>query len=492
MKIPLGAAIAASGARVIAPDALPIVARFSTDTRTLVPGDLYVALRGASFDGHAFVGEALACGASGIVVDDERAVPAGVGALVVAETTAAYLAFASVARSQLNARVVAITGSAGKTTTKHVLAGLLERVQSGHVVATHANENNEIGVAKLFLGAPEETAYVVVEFGARHFGEIAQLALAARPDVAVLTNIGDAHLEIFGSRERLRETKYGIFATGARAVLPALSSERGFAVDDAMHADVAAASHDAREGRPRLYFFSGDAADARIANTAHLSETTVVLEGRDRLVISADDRNDTGTDGRGFETRVAVEGTHNLRNVAAAAAAAVALGIEPAKIAAALRDADLPAGRYERMTFGTFAIVYDAYNASMDGTLATLASFEAEPAARRIVVLGSMAELGADAPAMHARVGGSVRADRIAYLLVGGDFASDLARGARTAGFPGDRIVAFGSNAEAVTWLDAHSRDDDCILLKASRRYRFEEIVDGLRASHANDDARHA
>ena len=103
-----------------------------------------------------------------------------------------------------------------------------------------------------------------------------------------------------------------------------------------------------------------------------------------------------------------------------------------------------------------------------------------------------MAELGADAPAMHARVGGSVRADRIAYLLVGGDFASDLARGARTAGFPGDRIVAFGSNAEAVTWLDAHSRDDDCILLKASRRYRFEEIVDGLRASHANDDARHA
>ena len=491
MKIPLGAAISASGARVLASDALPSAARFSTDSRTLVAGDFYVALRGASFDGHAFVREALACGASGIVVDDERAIPDGVAALVVSDTTAAYLAFAGVARSQLHARVVAITGSAGKTTTKHVLAGVLERVQSGHVVATHANENNEIGVAKLFLGAPEETAYVVVEFGARHFGEIAPLARAARPDIAVLTNIGDAHLEIFGSRERLRETKYGIFATGAHAVLPALPSERGFAVGDAMHADVAAASHDVREGRPRFYFFSGAVDDARIANAVHPSETTVVLEGRDRLVIHADGRDDTGAIGRGFETHVTVEGTHNLRNVAAAAAAAVALGIEPAKIAAALREADLPAGRYERITLGELAIVYDAYNASMAGTLATLASFEAESAARRIVVFGSMAELGADAPAMHARVGGSIRADRIAYLLVGGEFASDLERGARAAGFSGDRIVAFGSNAEAVTWLDTNVRDGDCVLLKASRRYKFEEIVDGLRASHANDKKRH-
>lgn len=479
MKISLDAAIAASGARVLVRGALPIAARFSTDTRTLVSGDLYVALRGTSFDGHAFVAEALACGASGIVVDDAHAVPGGVGALVVDDTTAAYLAFAGVARSQSHARVVAITGSAGKTTTKHVLAGLLERVQSGHVTATHANENNEIGVAKLFLGAPEETAYVVVEFGARHFGEIAPLARAARPDLAVLTNIGDAHLEIFGSRERLRETKYGIFATGARAVVPARPSERGVTGDDVSRDDVA-----------RIYFFAGDAADARLAQPLHGRDTTVVLEGRERLVILSGERADT--DAASFETRVTVEGNHNLRNVAAAAAAAVGLGIDPASIATALRDADLPAGRYERVALGTLAIVYDAYNASMEGTLATLASFEAEDAARRIVVLGSMAELGVDASEMHARVGGAIASERIAYLLVGGDFAGDLAHGARAAGYPEDRIVAVASNSEAVTWLDANARAGDCILLKASRRYRFEEIVDGLRASRANDDARHA
>ena len=491
MKISIAAAVAASGARVLESDALPLAARFSTDTRTLVRGDLYVALRGETFDGHAFVGEALACGASGVVVDDAHAVPAGVGALVVTDTTAAYLAFAGVARLQMNARVVAITGSAGKTTTKHVLAGLLERIRPGRVVATHANENNEIGVAKLFLGAPEETAYVVVEFGARHFGEIAPLARAARPDVAVLTNIGDAHLEIFGSRERLRETKYGIFATGARAVLPALRSDRGFTGDDSQHDDVEAASSDAGAGRPRTYFFATDGADPVLAGAAHGKETTVVLQGRDRLVVYEGDRpNEAG--GRTFETRVAVAGLHNLRNVAAAAAAAIALGIAPEHIAEALRDADLPAGRYERITLGTLAIVYDAYNASMDGMLATLASFEAEPATRRIVVLGSMAELGVEAPAMHARVGAAVARAEIAYVLVGGDFARDLASGARAAGFPEDRIVAFASNAEVVTWLERHARDDDRILLKASRRYRFEEIVDGLRASRANDDARHA
>jgi UDP-N-acetylmuramoyl-tripeptide--D-alanyl-D-alanine ligase len=491
VKITLAAAVAASGARVLRFGALPIAAPFSTDTRTLVPGDVYVALRGAAFDGHAFVDEALACGASGVVVDDAHAVPPDIGALVVTNTTAAYLAFAGVARLQMKARVVAITGSAGKTTTKHVLAGLLEAVQPGRVVATHANENNEIGVAKLFLGAPEETAYVVVEFGARHFGEIAPLARAARPDVAVLTNIGDAHLEMFGSRERLRETKYGIFATGARAVLPALRSDRGFTDDDSPRDDVGAASSDARAGRPRTYFFATDVADPEIANTAHLAETTVVLEGRDRLVVYASD-GANGADGTSFETRVAVAGDHNLRNVAAAAAAAVSLGIAPARIAEALRDADLPAGRYERITLGTLAVVYDAYNASMGGMLATLASFEAEPATRRIVVLGSMAELGVEAPAMHARVGAAVASAKIAYVLVGGDFASDLARGARAAGFPGDRIVVFTSNVEAVTWLDAHARDGDRILLKASRRYRFEEIVDGLRASRTNDDVRHA
>ena len=188
------------------------------------PGDAFVALRGERFDGHAYVARALAAGARLVVVDDAGAVPAGVPALLVDDTTRAYLAFGACARAMSSARVVAITGSAGKTTTKAFLAQVLERAQPGRVIATPANENNEIGVAKLLLAVPADAAYVVVEFGARRYGEIEPLARAAAPDVAILTNVGDAHLEIFGSQERLAHTKWGIFATGARRIINAADS----------------------------------------------------------------------------------------------------------------------------------------------------------------------------------------------------------------------------------------------------------------------------
>ena len=199
MTIERDAAIAASGARALQTWSLPDEFEVSTDTRTLLPGDVFVALRGASFDGHAFVAEAAVRGAAAVVVSDESAVPEGVAALVVADTTAALLAFAGLARARSHAKVVAITGSAGKTTTKALLTQLLQRATEWRVAATFANENNEFGVAKLLLGLDESVEAVVVEFGARKFGEIEPLARAARPDVAVLTNIGDAHLEIMGS-----------------------------------------------------------------------------------------------------------------------------------------------------------------------------------------------------------------------------------------------------------------------------------------------------
>ncbi|MBD5632832.1 MAG: hypothetical protein IAI49_00010, partial [Candidatus Eremiobacteraeota bacterium] len=218
--IPAADAIRAADALLLGAESLPGELSFSTDTRTLVPGDVFVALRGERFDGHDYLVDALAAGAAALVVDDARRVPAGVAALVARDTTRAYLAFAAVARARSRARVVAITGSAGKTTTKAFLAGLLERVAPGRTLATPRNENNEIGVAKLLLGC-DDARFVVVELGARHYGEIEPLARAARPETAVVTNIGEAHLEIFGSRARLAETKWGIFATGARRVLGA-------------------------------------------------------------------------------------------------------------------------------------------------------------------------------------------------------------------------------------------------------------------------------
>ena len=462
MNIALRAACEAAGARTVGEVPLDEPLAISTDTRTLAPGDAFVALRGERFDGHDYVARAFAAGARVAVVDDASVLPPGAPGLVVHDTTRAYVAFGAVARARSAARTVAITGSAGKTTTKAFLAQVLERVQTGRMVATPANENNEIGVAKLLLGLPADAAFAVVEIGARHFGEIAPLARAAAPETAILTNIGDAHLEIFGSHERLAETKWGIFATGARRVLCAT---------DARSMERAAR---ARDG-VAVTFFALDALPPEAREGA-----AVVLHGRDRLTVRAADGAT-----RSFATAVAVPGDHNLHNAVAAAAAAFDLGFDGESIAAALASLALPSGRYERIVLGEIALLHDAYNASMSGTLATLASFAREPARRRIAVLGSMAELGAEAAAMHARVGGAAAASEVDVLLVGGEHANDLADGARAAGFDASRIVPFAANADVVAWLRANARAGDLVLLKASRRYKLEEIVEGLRSVHA-------
>jgi UDP-N-acetylmuramoyl-tripeptide--D-alanyl-D-alanine ligase len=457
--IAMADAIRVSGARTVG-DALPAGLRPSTDTRSLAPGDAFVALRGERFDGHDYLAAALAAGASLVVVDDAATVPAGASALVVNDTTHAYLAFASVARERSAARVVGVTGSAGKTTTKAFLAQLLERIAPGRVAATPRNENNEIGVAKRLLDLPSDAAFAVVEFGARHAGDIEPLARAARPETAVLTNVGEAHLEIFGSREALAETKWAVFAGGARRVLNA--------------GDAESRARAARDGVATIWF--GTSADP----AAPAGERSVVIAGREGLRLSG--FRDAALN-RTFPARVAVAGDHNVSNAAAAAAAAIDLGVDPERVVAALADLELPAGRYERSSVGAFAVIYDAYNANPSGMHATLASFAREVATRHIAVLSSMAEIGADAAAHHRAVGASAAGAGVWTLLVGGDFADDLAAGARAAGMDAARIVPFSDNAAAVAWLRANARAGDLVLIKGSRRYRLEDVVDGLRAA---------
>ena len=197
MKLPLADAVAAAGARALGADALPATLRFVTDTRTLEPGDAFVALRGERFDGHDYLREALRSGASVLVVDDERALPPGAGALVVDDTKTAYLAFGAAARRRSQVRVVGITGSTGKTTTKTFVAQILERCAAGRVVATPRNENNEIGVAKFLLDLPTDAEFAVVEFGARHEGDIAPLARAA-----VAVGVDAVFVEVHEAPER--------------------------------------------------------------------------------------------------------------------------------------------------------------------------------------------------------------------------------------------------------------------------------------------------
>lgn len=453
MKAALDAAAGTLFEAGITPEDVRIV----TDTRTLEPGDTFLALRGPNFNGHDYTHEAVRRGAAMVVIDEPHARVEGTPAMVVERTNQAYMALAGAARGLFTGRVIAITGSAGKTTTKVLLAQLLATRYGDRVLAAPANENNEVGVSRLLLNLSNERHDVaVVEMGARHAGDIAQLVAIARPEIGVLTNVGEAHLEIMGSRRELEDTKWAIFGLGARAVLnaqDAVSTERAASLTEPPH-----------------WFAALDGA----ASFAAPARATALL-GRNRLIECA--RGAT----REYAVDVRLPGSHNRANLAAALAGALEVGAGLEPMIAALPDLELPEGRFQSIRLaGRPRIIFDAYNANASGVVAALDAFAQEPGARRIAVLGSMAELGDEAAELHERVGEHA-ATKVDTLLVGGDFAETIARGAERAGFSSQHIVRFATNTEAAAWLRANARPEDVVLLKGSRKYKLEEIVEELK-----------
>ncbi|MGH7737751.1 MAG: UDP-N-acetylmuramoyl-tripeptide--D-alanyl-D-alanine ligase [Candidatus Tyrphobacter sp.] len=451
MSLPFEVGVDATNARVFESRRAPQMLRVATDTRTLQRGDTFLALRGDRFDGHDYIAQAIAAGAAALVVDREDARVPGVATLVVQDTLRAYMALAAAARARYAGRVVGITGSVGKTTTKVLLEQLLAR--SVRVLASPANENNEIGVSRLLLSASGKDL-LIVEMGARKYGDIAALVEIAKPDVGILTNVGEAHLEIMGSRQRIEETKWALFSRGALAVLNVF--------DDASRRRATELSN-----RPQ-WFFAG----AREPSDPPLPCCAIV--GDDRLVLLRDE----GRSERALDVRLA--GAHNRENLAAALAGAIAVGAPLDALVDAVPSLHLPLGRFERVALSGVDFIYDAYNASATGTLASLDAFAQEPATRRIAVLGGMLELGEESESLHERVGAHA-ASCVQHLLAGGAFRHATARGALSAGLCAERIVEYEANGEAARWLREHVRPGDLVLLKGSRGYRLEEILAELR-----------
>ena len=452
MKLPLGEAIAALRARAVNATALPPELLVQTDSRAIERGAAFLALRGERFDGHRYVEQAYARGAACAVVDDETVVPPGKPALIVPDTLQAYLDLGGVARSRVRGTVVGITGSTGKTTTKQFLLALL-RGAGIAVTATPENENNEVGVAKFLCGLDDgDERVAIVEMGARKYRDLDVLVAAARPDVGVLTNVGEAHLEIMGTRARIAETKWAVPAGARHAVLN---------LDDA-------ASVERAPSLPAAPIWYGIDRE----RPPH-GQRAVAIETDAAWCIAED-----GTT-RTYRLAIGFPGDHNRRNAAGAFAAALLCGADPAALAAAVGALALPRGRYEVVELGDdVRVVFDAYNASLSGTLATLATFGREEAERRIAVLGGMAELGDDSPAMHEKIG-EIAATRAQVVLAGGRYAGDTARGVERAG---GSVVKYATNDDAIAWLRANVRRGDAVLLKGSRAYKMEEIAAALGA----------
>lgn len=431
----------------------------STDSRTLSPGETFICLRGPNFDGHDFIDEAVRRGAIAVVVDQPAAVErVTVPAIVVDDTKRAYLAGAARARKlATGVQLVGITGSTGKTTTKEMAAQLIG--QHRRVSATPMNENNELGVARLCY-ALDGVDVAVAEMGARHPGEIAELAGIAAPDVGVLTNVGEAHLEFFEDREQLARTKFALLERSARAVCNAADAwTRRLAAEQGLARSALWVRLCGDENAAGLTLEAGSPHDGRVAVSLGASHAFAEW----RLV-----------------------GEHHLRDALLAAAAALHCGITFEQVIAGFGSLRLPAGRFEThaLPSGAF-VVYDAYNASPTSVAHALRAFAVLPALRRIAVLGSMAELGDEAVARHEETGAAAARCLLDALYCGGEFAEALASGARRAGMPPTAVATYSSNAEIAGILRRSLQSGDGVLLKGSRVQRMEEILEALAAEKA-------
>lgn len=485
------------GSFVVEPlDPRALATGLTWDSRDAKPGDVYVALPGERVDGHDFVGAALSGGAVCALVmqpldEAVRMLAAELGASVieVPDTAHAVADIAREWRSHLHGRVIALTGSTGKTTTKNLVRDVLASTLS--TVATAGNQNNELGVPKTLLAAEQDTQAVVVEMGMRGAGQLADLCDYVRPDWGLVVNVGESHIELLGSRENIARAKSELFEA-----LPA-GVGRAFANLDDDFAAFMTERGRLSERSVALSGFAGhpDAAlrgalereSAACDQAVWAEDVSLDAEGRPRFTLCARDAADHD-DGALFATvervpcSLSLTGAHNVDNACAAASVGFALGLDLATIAAALGDSVPEPGRQEVIAArGGFTVINDAYNASPDSMRASLATFAAtDVAGRRIAVLGDMGELGSFAPACHEGVGAAAASHHLDKLICIGELARHIAAGAEAAGMDAARISRADTVADVLEELDALLEPGDAVLVKASHFMGLTRIVEGL------------
>lgn len=428
----------------------------STDSRAVKPGDLFVAVKGERFDGHAFLPQAFSAGAAAAVVQHDVAIPPGVAGplLVVDDTTKALGALARTYRSRFDIPVIAIAGSNGKTTTKDMIAAVLR--QRYAVLSTEGNLNNHFGVPHTLFRLEKKHDIAVIEIGTNHPGEIAYLCDILRPTYGLLTNIGREHLQFLGSLDGVAAEEGMLFAF----------------LSDVKHAAAIVNADDARVvtlssgiAKRALYGFAARRAAVR-GNHLTLDET-----GRARFEFTGERMN------KSMAVHLAVPGPHNALNALAAAATGLMFRVAPGAIRDALQAFRPASRRMEAVSIGGVLVFNDAYNANPDSTVAALKTLSAVSVpGKKIVVLGDMLELGAGGPEEHRRVGLEVAALGFEYLLTYGSLARHIhdAAGVRFAAHYDQKNILAEYLAELVA-------PGDAVLVKGSRGLRMEDIVTFLQ-----------
>lgn len=453
MKVTLEQILKWTGGKLLSGKRSSVMKGISIDSRTIRPGELFLALRGENYDGRDFISSALERKAAGLILrdwpGDSLSRPGETAVIQVPDPEAALVDLARGYRSRLKAAAVAITGSNGKTTTKNILGAMLEK-QKRTLIAP-ASYNNRIGVALTVLAADESREVIVFELGMNRAGEIRELGGICRPRIAVILNVGSAHIGYLGGREEIARAKEEILETletGGKLILN---------YDDLRVRKMG----DRWAGRTVTFGFS-PAAGVRAS----------------RLKIdSRGSRFDLSLPAGKVRVETGFSGRHNVLNCLAAAAAADALGVTPDGIQAALRKAKLPPLRMERTKWRGALLINDAYNANPESMRAALSAWKSMPLrGRRVMVSGDMLELGAFSGREHELWGEELASAGLDYLVFVGPLSRRAARSAGKSGFPEEKIYSCQNNQAAEEILRRIVQAGDSVLLKASRKMALEEI----------------
>ncbi len=443
--------VVAIAGRVYGQITIPRVTSVSTDSRDVAPGAIFFAIRGERHDGHAFVEAALAKGATAAVVSDLSGVPESLRAcgqlIQVTDTVEALGKLAAWYRRQFAAQVIAVAGSNGKTTTKDMIAAALSAGRRGR--AAKASFNNAIGVPLTLLAVEPADEFVVVEIGTNHPGEVMTLGRIAQPDMAILTSIGEEHLEFFGDIQSVAREEYALLGALRR---------RGFVAVSCQAAEHAPAR--IKSDFTILTYGLEEQADLRATD---LSST---LEGQ-RFKVN----------GR-HEYLLPVLGRHNVNNALAAVAVGTRFRMTPDEIASGLRSARLPPMRLERSNIGPFVLINDAYNANPSSMRAALAVMDQlREVGRKVLVLGDMKELGPETGRCHRTLGQDAGRSTAQVIVAVGSYSRHVCDGATAACGTTKRIYQFATVEMLSEKIGELLEPGDVILLKASRGVRLERLI---------------
>ena len=425
------------------------VSLVTTDSREVCPGCIFVAFPGERFDGHDFAAKALEAGAFCVVLNHPvEGVPAE-KTVFCADSYHAMMVMGANYRSQFHPRVVGVTGSVGKTTTKQMCYAAIEGF--GNTIKTEGNQNNELGLPRTMFRIGRDTEYAVVEMGMSHAGEIERLAKCARPDVGIITCIGVSHIGNLGSQENICKAKLEICAglpEGAPLVLNG---------DDPFLRKAVLPDH----VRP-VWFSLGD-------ENADVCALSIQQDEKGMSFVLED--HEEGT----FLVKIPAMGRHNVANALAAYCAATRLGLDARRVIAGLADFEQTGMRQKVVHARGVDVIEDCYNANPDSMKAALAMFREYPCKRRFALLGDMLELGDISRAAHEEVGRQAVENKVDYLVTYGEQAKRIAVVAAAKGLP---TLHADTYAQAAETLLNKMQPGDALLVKASRGMALEKVLE--------------